>query len=64
MTCVHRWICGDPRGGEVPAHCRECGAERIFRPGLFDADWNYPHSKNYVRHAKPDPVMLGDEVLR
>lgn len=64
MSHPHRWICDDPRAGEVPARCRECGAERIFKPGYVDTFWNYPISASYKRHAKPETVMLGDEVLR
>lgn len=62
--CKHHWMLDDPKGGEVPARCRECGVERIFKPGYVETFWNYPTSMTYIRRAKPEVVLLGDEVLR
>lgn len=63
MNCKHAWICDDSQGGEVPAKCRECGVERVFKPGFVDTNWNHPVSPVYVRR-KPETVMLGDEAMR
>ena len=37
-TCIHHWVLGDAVGGQIPGHCKRCGARRVYSNAIEGID--------------------------